>query len=105
MVDAISKEHIISGLIGGAVSLALGALACKLLYRSGSSTKGCCDETVPAVDTNAKVLSITSNKIPAAIGPYNPGKKIECCGTTIVITAGQIGLDPNTNELISPDVE
>lgn len=46
---------------------------------------------------------MTSSRIPAPIGPYNRGKKIECCGKEVILSSGQIGVDPSTSELVGED--
>lgn len=45
---------------------------------------------------------IKTNKAPKAIGPYSQAIKID--EKTLVYTAGQIPIDPKTNELISGGV-
>lgn len=55
-MDSISKEHIISGIIGGVASLALSAIACKLM-------RGCCGESLKCGMTKAKVITMTSQKL------------------------------------------
>lgn len=42
---------------------------------------------------------VRSERAPAAIGPYSQGIRLE--GTGLVMTAGQIGLDPKTGEMVS----
>ena len=44
---------------------------------------------------------VTTDKAPKAIGPYNVGVK----AGGFVFTAGQLGLDPLTNELVPGGVE
>ncbi len=44
---------------------------------------------------------VTTDKAPKAIGPYNVGVK----AGGFVFTAGQLGLDPVTNELVPGGVE
>ena len=39
---------------------------------------------------------INTGEAPAAIGPYSQGIKVDCHGT-LVITSGQLPLDPKTN--------
>ncbi len=44
---------------------------------------------------------ITSNKAPKALGPYSVAVRSGCH----VYTAGQVGLDPQTNEIVSGGIE
>lgn len=44
---------------------------------------------------------IRTNNAPKAIGPYSVANRIG----NLVFTAGQIGLDPTTNELVSGGIE
>jgi 2-iminobutanoate/2-iminopropanoate deaminase len=44
---------------------------------------------------------VTTDKAPAAIGPYSQAVRIE----TLVYTAGQVGLDPASKELVSGGIE
>lgn len=45
---------------------------------------------------------IKTNKAPKAIGPYNQAVKVD--EKTLIFTAGQIPIDPRTNELVSGGV-
>ena len=45
---------------------------------------------------------IKTNKAPKAIGPYNQAVKVD--EKTLIYTAGQIPIDPKTNELVSGGV-
>ncbi len=44
---------------------------------------------------------IQTEKAPKAIGPYSQAVKVG----SFIFTAGQIGLDPQSGELIAPDIE
>lgn len=44
---------------------------------------------------------VSTDKAPKAIGPYSQAVRIE----TLVYTAGQVGLDPATSELVEGGVE
>ena len=49
-----------------------------------------------------KTTVIDTDDAPKAIGPYTQGRTI--IGSRLVFTAGQIGLDPKTMNLVSDDV-
>ncbi|MBO9367256.1 MAG: RidA family protein [Chloroflexi bacterium] len=44
---------------------------------------------------------IQTEKAPKAIGPYSQAVRVG----SLIFTAGQIGLDPQSGELIAPDIE
>lgn len=44
---------------------------------------------------------VSTDKAPAAIGPYSQAVRIE----TLVYTAGQVGLDPASSELVAGGIE
>jgi 2-iminobutanoate/2-iminopropanoate deaminase len=48
---------------------------------------------------------ITSEKAPKALGPYSVANRISVASGELVFTAGQLGLDPQTNELVPGGVE
>ena len=41
---------------------------------------------------------------PQAVGPYSQAQVVELPGATLVYTAGQVGLDPATGQLVEGDV-
>jgi 2-iminobutanoate/2-iminopropanoate deaminase len=45
--------------------------------------------------------SITTNKAPAAVGPYSQGVQ----GGEFIFTAGQLGILPGTKEFAGPEIE
>lgn len=47
---------------------------------------------------------MTSDHMPAAVGPYSMGKIVKFGGNLLGYSSGHIGLDPRTNELVSGDV-
>jgi enamine deaminase RidA (YjgF/YER057c/UK114 family) len=48
---------------------------------------------------------MTSQKLPAAVGPYSMGKQVSLGnGKFVSFTSGMLGLSPKTNELISDSV-
>ena len=97
-MDKINKEHIIAGVIGGVVALGLSYASKKYLFKSCSKSK-----TGSAV---GRLVTMNSDKMPAAIGPYTKGKMVDFGnGQYLAWSSGQLGLDPNTNELISDNVE
>ena len=49
----------------------------------------------------SKKVIIKSDKAPKAIGPYSVAKQYG----NLVLTAGQIGIDPKTGELVSGGIE
>ena len=48
---------------------------------------------------------VHTDHAPAAVGPYSQAVKVEVGGKHLVITAGQIGLDPATMKLVDGGVE
>lgn len=67
-MDSISKEHVISGIIGGVTTLALAMLFKKATCKKG---KGAC----PRVQGG--IVTMESDRMPPAIGPYCKGKYIQ----------------------------
>jgi len=98
----IKKEHIIAGVVGGVVSLALAAMTKRIVKKGWS---GCCSKASGDSSETPQIITMTSFKIPAAIGPYTPGKMIQCCGIKYAISSGQIGIDPITKKLAGDDIE
>jgi len=95
----IRKEQIVAGIIGGVVSLGL-LFATKKLIRGGKCHRN------RWMLAKAKVNTMESPNMPAAIGPYCKGKLIEFKdGSRLCYSSGQLGLDPRTNELVSDSVE
>jgi hypothetical protein len=98
-MDSINKEHIISGIIGGLTVFAAGFAARRLW---GKRRGGHCGKW----REYPKLEFLQSNKMPAAIGPYSHGKMIVYAnGAALAYTSGQLGLNPETNALVSENVE
>jgi hypothetical protein len=92
----IQKEHIIAGVIGGAASLFLAFAARRLIWgrRRGGGRW----------NHDAKIVTMESENMPAAIGPYSKGKLVQMPnGSCFAWSSGQLGLDPRTNELVKGD--
>ena len=47
--------------------------------------------------------AIKTSDAPQAIGPYNQAIRVE--STALVFTAGQLGMDPQTNEFVAGGIE
>ncbi|CDW85988.1 endoribonuclease l-psp [Stylonychia lemnae] len=95
----ISKDHFIAGVIGGVASLFLAMAARNVMFkhRRGKWMRN---------RQQSEVVTMNSDNMPAAIGPYSKGKLIKLQdGSSMAYSSGQLGLDPKTNELISDDVE
>ncbi len=96
-MDSVSKQHIISGVIGGITALALAFVVRKAMW---ARRRGHCKRVQPAV------ITMESERMPAAIGPYTKGKIVQLPdGSRFAYSSGQLGLDPATNRLISDSVE
>ena len=98
-MDSISKENIFAGVVGGVTSLFLAYALRKAVFqhRRGKWMRN---------RTPAEVVTMQSENMPAAIGPYSKGKLIKLSdGSLMAYSSGQLGLDPKTNELISDSVE
>ena len=53
----------------------------------------------------AKIITMTSDKLPKAIGPFSAGKMIRYAdGSVQAWSSGQLGFDPATGNLVSDDV-
>ena len=96
MDKSVTKELVIAGVIGGITSLALAFAARKIMRRShckgGRGKWGQWGQS--------KIVEMTSDKMPKAVGPYSLGKMIvHGRGTVYAWSSGQLGLDPATNEL------
>ena len=50
---------------------------------------------------NMEVTYISTDKAPAAIGPYSQGTKVG----NMVFTSGQLGIDPKTGEFVNSNIE
>lgn len=48
-----------------------------------------------------EVTYISTDKAPAAIGPYSQGTKVG----NMVFTSGQLGIDPKTGEFVNSNIE
>lgn len=48
--------------------------------------------------------AIQTDRAPAAIGPYSQGNRLEGA-RTLVFTAGQLGMDPRTGQLVPGGIE
>eukprot|EP00347_Sterkiella_histriomuscorum_P018346 403345857 len=97
-MDKIKSEHVIAGVIGGVTSLALAFFARKMMFRHkrGGMRK---------FFQQPEVITMQSDNMPAAIGPYTKGKLIKLQdGSMMAYSSGQLGLDPKTSELVSDDV-
>ncbi|TNV74382.1 hypothetical protein FGO68_gene11311 [Halteria grandinella] len=47
-----------------------------------------------------------SERLPAAVGPYSLGKQVQFAnGSLLAFSSGQLGLEPQSGNLISQDVE
>ena len=94
-MDSISKEHVISGLIGGAASIIIAIAVRKLIWRRGGWGRKW---------RESKIVTMESENMPAAIGPYSKGKMVQMgSGSCFAWSSGQIGVDPKTNKLVSAD--
>ena len=51
--------------------------------------------------TKTKKIVIKTDKAPQALGPYSAGIKY----ANLIFTAGQLGIDPQTNDLVSGGIE
>lgn len=110
-MESISKEHVISGLIGGVSALALAFVARKAIWKY---KRGCCGPRAGKCGPKggkfgqrnpAEVITMQSENMPPAIGPYCKGKLVKLPdGSLMAYSSGQLGLDPKTGELISEDV-
>ena len=87
-MDSINKEHIIAGVIGGITALTLGFLAKKAMWKLRKGGRG---GRWPRQE--AKIETMVSDKLPAAIGPYTIGKMVmNPNGSSYAWSSGQLGL-------------
>ena len=100
-MDKISKDHFIAGAIGGVTALLMAMAVKRFLWRRRG---GKCGGKWRRPE--ATIVTMESENLPKAIGPYSKGKMVDFGnGSYMAWSAGQLGLDPKTGELISPDVE
>ena len=90
----MNTEHIVSGVVGGVVSLLGGYLLCKAM--------GCHDKK-EGLAFSKKMLS--SDKLAPSIGPFCAAREISFGGARLVFCSGIIGLCPEKKTLISDNLE
>ncbi len=66
-MDSVSQQHIISGVIGGITALALAFVVRKAMW---ARRRGHCKRL------EAAVITMESERMPAAIGPFCKGKLV-----------------------------
>lgn len=92
----IKKELVIAGLIGGITSLVLAYATKRVMWR-----RRCGKGKGGRKWGESQLVSMESDKLPAAIGPYTKGKMIKNHnGSAYAWSSGQLGLDPATGELV-----
>lgn len=85
--------------MGGAVTLSLEII----LMKTVPGLFGAKKEEPKSM--KAEIHTMSSSRIPTAIGPYNAGKRVQCCGADLAFSSGQIGVDRKTGELVSDNIE
>jgi len=55
-------------------------------------------------DCNVSIDSLDAPNTPAAIGPYSKATRVNLGETDMIFFSGQIGINPNTGNLVSDDV-
>lgn len=86
-MDSITKQHIISGVIGGVTTLVLAIGIRKLMWRRHWKRRG-----------GSKVVTMQAESLPKPVGPFSPGKMIQYPhGSQLAYSSGQLGIDPATS--------
>ncbi|TNV75458.1 hypothetical protein FGO68_gene9159 [Halteria grandinella] len=96
-MDSATKQTVISAVIGGLAALTIAFAAkkirCKLRNKRGGHHHW---------RSQSELITLDSNNMPAAIGPYTKGKMVKLSdGSALAWSSGQLGLDPKSNDLVT----